>query len=90
VPYIYGNNIIIKGELYFWAIFYSDLFLGLTKQVSTDSGIEHGWEILSSLQRPKVNKEIKSNATPSIHSTSTKLDKGKEVENKSTSRNNIE
>jgi hypothetical protein len=57
VPFIYGKNLIIQGELYFWAIFANDDRVKLAEKLSREEGVDNGWEILSNFKSKIIKKE---------------------------------
>jgi hypothetical protein len=57
VPFLYGKNIMIQGELYFWAIFLSDKRVDQAIEMSKREGIDNGWEILTNSKFALQKKE---------------------------------
>jgi hypothetical protein len=66
VPFVYGKNIIIQGELYFWAIFLTDERVNDAREISKKEGIDNGWEILTNL---KIALQKKEKGTKNLLST---------------------
>jgi hypothetical protein len=79
VPIVYGKNIIIQGEIYFWAIFGTDERVKLAEKLSKEKNVDNGWEILTNSKFAKQKKELgKKNLLSTIPIENSEKDKKKE------------
>jgi hypothetical protein len=94
VPFTYGKNLIIQGELYFWAIFVSDERVKQAVELSKQEGVDNGWEILTnskgSLQKKTIGEKNLLSTIPRKNEEKQKNNKGKSMLEKSQLRKEYE
>jgi hypothetical protein len=84
-------QIFVNQEQYFWAIFRTEQRLEQARELSKRENVEYGWEILS--ESPKVRhgkarskKSISANLVNVVKEIFEMKDKGKKVDDQSTSK----
>jgi hypothetical protein len=94
VPFIYGKNLIIQGELYFWAIFGSDERVKQAVELSKQEGVDNGWEILTNskgiLPKKTLGGKNLLSTIPRKNEEKEKNNKGKSTLEKSQLRKDYE